>query len=248
MPPGRVTSLLRWAAVGALSGPLLGGALVTSLFSRAGGEALLRRWCRTACRLFNIRVRVIDHNGSYRQPPYLFVQLNQTSLSESFVTFAALPRRTRIIANLEYAAVPLLGQLVVALGAIVVVRQWPRQARRAIDRAAAALRSGDCLYISIEGRRSPDGELSPYKKGPAVLAIRSGARVVPVVIHGAREVLPFGEWRVSPGTVTFELLPEIEVSSLRYQDRDALVARLLAIYLERRAATAPGPSPGAATS
>lgn len=71
----------------------------------------------------------------------------------------------------------------------MVIRQWHYQgdsvsltqgqsayddafpARAALDRAAIRVKNGENCFISIEGRRSTDGSLSPYKRGVAVLAI-----------------------------------------------------------------------------
>jgi len=225
-----MASLLRWGATCAVMPPLLTPALLLGPVSHRASDALQKAWCAWARRVFGVRVEVKDHNaGRYGAPPYLFLQLNQTSLCETFVTPAALPLPVRIFMNVEYAALPFAGWVPLSQGSVVVVRQWSAQARRAVDRAADALRQGHSFYMSIEGRRSPDGALSPYKKGAAVLAIQSGATIVPMRFHGARDVLPPGEWRVRPGPVTVELLPAIETTGLRYEDRDALVARLRAL-------------------
>ncbi|MCK8501011.1 lysophospholipid acyltransferase family protein [Myxococcus fulvus] len=232
--PGLLSSLLRWGVACAAMPPLLTPALLLGPVSPGASDALMRTWCLWARRVFGVDVEVVDHNeGRYDASSYLFLQLNQTSLSETFVTPPALPRPVRIFMNIEYAALPFAGWVPWAQGSTVVVRQWSAQARRAVDRAAQALREGASYYMSIEGRRSEDGRLNPYRKGAAVLAIRSGATLVPMVFHGARDVLPFGEWRVWPGRVRVELLPAIPTEGLRHEDRDALVERLRALARER---------------
>ena len=228
--PGPWTSLLRWGLTCAAMPPLLIPALLLGPVSHRASAALMEAWCAWARRVFGLRLEVKDHNaGRYGAPPYLFLQLNQTSLIETFLMHAALPRPFLVFMNIEYAALPFIGWVTLAQGSVVVVRQWSAQARRAVDRAVRALRRGESFYMSIEGRRSPDGRLGPYKKGAAVLAIQSGATLVPLVFRGAREALPPGEWRVRPQRVTIELLPAIETTGLRYEDRDALVERLRAL-------------------
>lgn len=228
--PGLLASLLRWGALCVAMPPLLGPAVLLGPVSHRASTALMRAWCAWAQRVFGIHVEVKDHNAhQYGTPPYLFLQLNQTSLSETFVIYAALPRPVRVFMNIEYAALPFVGWVPLSQGSVVVVRQWSAQARRAVERAARLLRRGESFYMSIEGRRSPDGALSPYKKGAAVLAIRSGATIIPMAFHGARQVLPAGEWRPRPGRVTVELLPAIRTTGLRYEDREALVEQLRAV-------------------
>lgn len=63
------------------------------------------------------------------------------------------------IVNVEYAMMPLLGWAMVLLRNVVIVRQWKRQAKHGIERAATRLASGERWLISIEGARSPDGGL-----------------------------------------------------------------------------------------
>lgn len=243
--PGLLVSLLRWGVVGAATPLFLGPALVLGPVSHRASVALMKAWCGWALRVFGVRVEVKDHNaGQYGAPPYLFVQLNQTSLSETFLTYRALPRPSLVFMNIEYALLPFAGWVPLSQGSVVVVRQWSAQARRAVDRAVRALQRGASFYISIEGRRSPDGTLGPYKKGTAVLAIQSGATVVPMVFRGAREVLPPGEWRMRPGEVTIELLPALRTRGLTYEDRDALVERLRA-RAEAHGLGTPPPGPHA---
>ncbi|MBP6773481.1 MAG: 1-acyl-sn-glycerol-3-phosphate acyltransferase, partial [Gemmatimonadaceae bacterium] len=64
--------------------------------------------------------------------------------------------------------------------------------------------------------------LRPFKKGAFVLAIGSGAPIVPVVIHGTIAVNPRGEFRASPGVVNLHLLEPIPTAGMTYDDRDTL--------------------------
>jgi 1-acyl-sn-glycerol-3-phosphate acyltransferase len=229
-PPGLLVSLLRWGATLAAMPPLLGPAMLLGPVSHRASASFQRAWCAWARRVFAVQVEVKDHNaGRYGAPPYLFLQLNQTSLSETFLTYRALPVPVRLFMNVEYAALPFIGWVPLSQGSVVVVRQWKAQARQAVDRAVRALKQGASFYMSIEGQRSHDGALGPYKKGAAVLAIQSGATLVPMVFRGVREVLPPGEWRVRPGAAVIELLPAIPTHGLRYEDRDALVEQLRAL-------------------
>jgi 1-acyl-sn-glycerol-3-phosphate acyltransferase len=82
------------------------------------------------------------------------------------------------------------------------------------------------FWPSIEGARSLDGDLLPYKKGPIVLALRGQATIIPMVIRGARAIMPRGEWRLRPGHIEIHLLQSIPTRGLTYDDRDAVLERL----------------------
>ncbi len=205
----------------------LGAATAVAPISLSASRTLLDRWVRKQRTRFGINVKTVDNSGTdYTSPPYVFVHLNQTTLAETLIWPSEIPTAYRIIMNLEFALIPFVGWSLMAQGAPVVVRQWPAQAKRAVGRAKELLRDGVAIAVSIEGRRSMDGGLSPYKKGPAHLAIEAQATIVPFVLRGARTLLPYGEWRLRPGCVEVEFLPLIRTNGLTLADRDALTAKL----------------------
>lgn len=217
--------VLRWIAASLVTIAVLGAALITALISRRAAHTLFVTWGRTVRRIFGVSVSIEDRRTNSAPGPKIFLNLNQTSLIESIVSHDLLGFRYRVFANVEYLLLPFLGWMVLALGAIVVVRQWPGQRRRAVERAIERLRAGDSLYMSIEGRRS-DGPLLPYKTGAVRIALGAGARLVPVVFHGARDRLPRGHWRVRPGRVRLVVLEEISTAGLTADDVRPLVAHL----------------------
>ena len=86
-----------------------------------------------------------------------------------------------------------------------------RLAKRILD-------EGNILFVFPEGTRSPDGALQEAQDGVAVLAMRTGAPIVPLGIAGSNGVWPKGQKLPHPGghvTVRvgrpfrpMELLPE----------------------------------------
>jgi 1-acyl-sn-glycerol-3-phosphate acyltransferase len=74
-----------------------------------------------------------------------------------------------------------------ALAAVPIERT--KVNRRSADVAAGLLEEGWSLVIFPEGGRSPDGWLQPFRGGAAYLARRTGRPVVPVYLHGTREIL-----------------------------------------------------------
>jgi 1-acyl-sn-glycerol-3-phosphate acyltransferase len=65
--------------------------------------------------------------------------------------------------------------------------------------ASRILEEGHILFVFPEGTRSPDGTLQPARDGVAVLALRSGAPIVPVGISGSHAVWPRGRRLPRPG-------------------------------------------------
>lgn len=75
-----------------------------------------------------------------------------------------------------------------SLAAIPIDRN--RVNRRSADVAAGLLAQDWNLLIYPEGGRSPDGWAQPFRGGAAYLSRRTGCPVVPVHVHGTRDVLP----------------------------------------------------------
>ena len=69
------------------------------------------------------------------------------------------------------------------------------------------------MTIYVEGKRSFDGKLLPFKKGPFYLAMECGVPVVPVTIVGSHDVMPKARFRISPGTVKVVFHHPIEPQS-----------------------------------
>jgi 1-acyl-sn-glycerol-3-phosphate acyltransferase len=231
--PGLFESLFRWAGNSVIATAHFLALLTIVPFSRRKAFDVIKAWSRTVFKWAHVELKVTDeHDGNWGPPPYVFVGLNQNSLADALVYVQVLPY-CRTIINIEFAAIPFMGWAFTLLGSVVIVRQWKKQAKRGIERALRLLKNGESIGISIEGRRSPDGSISPYKKGPAVLAIGAGATIVPFVVHGARSVYPPGTWRVRPGAIELEICEPIETRGLSYEDRDEVVEQLRAIAQEK---------------
>jgi 1-acyl-sn-glycerol-3-phosphate acyltransferase len=65
--------------------------------------------------------------------------------------------------------------------------------------AQRILAEGQILFVFPEGTRSPDGVLQEARDGLAVLALRSGAPIVPIGISGSNRVWPKGQRFPHPG-------------------------------------------------
>jgi 1-acyl-sn-glycerol-3-phosphate acyltransferase len=65
--------------------------------------------------------------------------------------------------------------------------------------AQRILDDGHVLFVFPEGTRSPDGALQEARDGIALLALRTGAPIVPVGIAGSHRVWPKGQRLPHPG-------------------------------------------------
>jgi 1-acyl-sn-glycerol-3-phosphate acyltransferase len=137
----------------------------------------------------------------------------------------------RFVFKKELSAVPFLGQAINAMGHISIDRGNRGSAFASYDRAAEAVRAGTSAAVFVEGTRSRDGKLLPFKKGPFVLAIAAQVPVVPVVCLDTFERLPKGSVSPRPGTVRLRIGEPIATIGLDYPARDELADRARAAML-----------------
>jgi len=117
---------------------------------------------------------------------------NHTSVIDSFLLPSVLPRRITFVGKAEYLDDWKTKHLFPALGMIPIDRSGGDAATAALDAAAGVLSRGELFGIYPEGTRSRDGRLHKGHTGPARLAMRTGAPLVPVGMIGTREIQPPG--------------------------------------------------------
>ena len=209
--------------------PWLSFGIIIGLFYGKAGVSIIFSWIRFFLKMYGIDVWVQNDNDSTEHlAGCIFTLLNQNSLLDGLMGICAIPGHCRGIVNLEYALIPFFGWAMWS-SCWVIIRQWPSQARKTLAKVAAFLQNGGNIWMSIEGRRSKNGSLSPFKKGPVVMAILSQAKIVPVIISGTKEVLGYGKWKIRSGIVVVRFLKGIPTDGMKYEDRDALVNQLFGL-------------------
>jgi 1-acyl-sn-glycerol-3-phosphate acyltransferase len=115
----------------------------------------------------------------------LIVAINHTSFLDPVLAGAFLPRVIHPMAKVELFRIPVFGAVVRAYGAFPVNRG--QVDRQAIHRSLEVLRAGGAVLVAPEGTRSKDGGLLPGRRGVAMLALHTGATILPVAIWGLRD-------------------------------------------------------------
>ena len=183
-----------------------------------------RGWARVVLAGTGVRVRVAGRARAAAADCCVYFA-NHESLFDIFVLLAALPGRLRFLAKKSLFSVPVLGWSMAAAGYVPVDRDDRRQAAESIEIAAARLRGGMRVIIFPEQTRTRTGELLPFKKGGVLLALKTGAPIVPVAIAGTFAIQQRGGFWLSPGRVEVEIGEPIPVGGLTVADRHALTAR-----------------------
>ncbi len=192
-------------------------------------------WYRLCRRLFAIcfwllfRLRIEGREHEPQSGPILAI-CNHVSAADPFIAGVALRRRARYMAKQELFQYPMLGPFVRSLGSFPVRRG--QADRQAIRTALQALARGDVLVMFPEGTRSADGRLMPAEPGAALLALRSGAPVLPMAVAGTQHAMPKGRLLPRRIHVVVRIGPPLAVPKhegrIDRADLDAWGARFMA--------------------
>ena len=174
-------------------------------------------------RLSGVKVQV---EGLEKLDPgraYIFMS-NHVSNLDPPIMAPLIPNRTSIMVKKELFKVPILGRAM-RIGSLVPVDRGNRDAGIAAVRAAAeVIEKKINMLIYVEGHRSFDGKLLPFKKGPFYLAAESGVPVVPVTIAGTHFVMPKGRFAIRAGLV--KVIFHDPISPSEFGSRDCLMERV----------------------
>ena len=91
--------------------------------------------------------------------------------------------------------------------------------------ALERLGNGVGILFFVEGTRSNDGRLLPFKKGAYRLAVEQQLPILPVTVSGTRNIMPARTLRLFPGRGTLTIHPPIETAGLEMNDMEQLIAQ-----------------------
>jgi 1-acyl-sn-glycerol-3-phosphate acyltransferase len=168
---------------------------------------------------------------------------NHVSVMDGFFLALAVTRQVRFMAKSELYRVPVVKQILHAVGAFPVERG--ADAGRAVAAGVALLKQGAVIGVFPEGTSLPDKKRG-YKRGAARLALASGAPLIPVALIGTELALEPRTHRIRMPRVRIVIGEPIRVEGLEPTEAAAteLTARLqqaIETLVASASATAPSP-------
>jgi 1-acyl-sn-glycerol-3-phosphate acyltransferase len=121
--------------------------------------------------------------------PVLIVPIHRSNADFAFTLFIS-PRKVFFMAKDPLFHVPILGGLLIRLGAFPVHRGTAD--RESLGAAEEVLRQGQALVLFAEGERKEGLQVHALHDGAMFVAARTGATIVPVGIGGSEKALPHG--------------------------------------------------------
>jgi len=180
----------------------------------------------TGVRLVGVRTRVIGLEKIDPNRTYVFMS-NHVSNLDPPITVPLLPRRTSVLIKRELFNIPIMGKAM-RMGSMVPVDRGDREAGiAAVKFASEVVRLGVNMTIYVEGHRSFDGKLIPFKKGPFYLAEGCQMPVVPITISGTHYVMPKGRFAIKPGVV--EVIVHDPIEPKDFGTREELMEKVRSV-------------------
>jgi 1-acyl-sn-glycerol-3-phosphate acyltransferase len=193
-------------------------------------------FARSICRFYLKLFRNIKIEGQDNMPQEgpVIVASNHISFLDPVVVGCVFDRQINFIAKEELFHIPILKTIIKRLHAFPVKRgSGDRGALRA---ALQVLSQGKCFGIFPEGHRNRTKDLiTPFKGGAAMIAIKSGAPVLPVAVQGTKGF--FSPVRVKIGKPIsvpkqIEKIDKNTLTNFNKQLEDALLKLLKELHLQ----------------
>jgi 1-acyl-sn-glycerol-3-phosphate acyltransferase len=153
----------------------------------------------SSCHLAGVRLTVDGLDRIPRDRACIFMS-NHVSNLDPPALISLIPGRTSAFMKRSLMNLPILGTGFRQGEFIAVDRSGnPADAQRSVAEAQRVLAKGVHITTFVEGTRSPDGRMLPFKKGPFFLAMAAGAPCIPISIHGTETIMRKGSLSIHPG-------------------------------------------------
>lgn len=181
-------------------------------------------WARWLAWLTPISVTVEGSANAKRERSYVVIS-NHQSMYDIIVVYGWLALDLKWVMKQELRKIPAIGIGCEKAGHIFIDRRNPQLAKKALNEALVRLGHGIGMLFFVEGTRSMDGRLLPFKKGAFRTAIEQQLPLLPVTLIGTRDILPNRTLRLFPGAARMVVHPCIETKGMDASQTDELMAR-----------------------
>jgi 1-acyl-sn-glycerol-3-phosphate acyltransferase len=183
------------------------------------------RIVRVALHLAGVRVQVSGLQHIPANTACIFMS-NHVSNLDPLALLPSIPGRTSAFLKSSLMRIPILG-FGFRLAEFVPVSRDGRteSAIESVSVARTVLEKGLHITTFVEGTRSPDGHLLPFKKGPFYLAMEAGAPCIPISIRGTESMMPKGSLRVRSGTAEIAFHPPLDPAKFSTREDLMLAVR-----------------------
>ncbi|MDU0939185.1 MAG: lysophospholipid acyltransferase family protein [Clostridiales bacterium] len=147
----------------------------------------------------------------------LFVA-NHRSFYDLILGYPHLSIPTSIVAKESLKKVPFIGAWMKRIGCLFLARDDMRAGMKMIMDGITLIKSGTSVLIFPEGTRNEGDGIQEFHAGSFKLAIKPGAKIVPMVITNTREVFEDHFPWLHPQNTCIEFLPPVDTKDLSKEE------------------------------
>lgn len=160
---------------------------------------------------------------------------NHTSYMDIVIVLGSLKVVPRFGAKIELFKIPLFGLAMKRVGMLPIARHRREAVLRIYKEAEERVAQGECFALAPEGTRQDTCEIGRFKTGPFIFAIGAQMPIVPLVIAGAMDIQPKGQFLVNTKSWSSKVLMDVgspietkgltqdDVADLQQKVRDQMV-------------------------
>lgn len=181
---------------------------------------------RTGFRAAGIRIQVEGRENVPTGRACIFMANHVSNLDPPGL-ISQIPGRTAGFSKRAVFKIPVFGYCM-KLGEFIPVDRTgsATAAQESVAAAKRILEKGTHITTFVEGTRSKDGRMLPFKKGTFFLAMQTGAPCIPVSVYGTEALLAKGSYAIKSGIVHFIFHPPIFPRD--FESREELMAAVRA--------------------
>jgi 1-acyl-sn-glycerol-3-phosphate acyltransferase len=183
------------------------------LLSRTGNLAfsLSKLWAYTMLAVSFVRTEIKNKDKIQKGTSYIIIS-NHQSYYDIITLVIRLGIQFRWIIKKEILKIPIFGYGLNASRNIFIDRSNTTTAIESINKGFDRLPKGVSVMVFAEGTRSPDGQISEFKKGGFIAAVQRKIPLLPVTVNGSRRVMRKGSFTLKPGKIQVVIGDPIDTS------------------------------------
>lgn len=162
--------------------------------------------------------------------PVVFISNHQGNF-DVIVLVSTIRRRVGCIVKKELEKVFLLGTWIKLMGCLFIDRRNIKQSAQVITEAIEYIKSGNAMLIFPEGTRSRSNTVGEFKAGSFKIAIKSGAKIVPISIRDSFKAMEENGGKIKSSKIKIKYHEPIETSGLSKEEASALHERVKEIIV-----------------
>ena len=172
-------------------------------------------WMKAVLFFSGVKVTVTGTENIPTDRPVIFAA-NHSGTYDIPVLHAKLPGHFRWISKRSLFSIPFVGWGMTMAGYIPIDLDGDaRTALRSLTKAAKKIKDGTSVLLFPEGTRNTTDKLLEFKGGAFILAVKSGAPIVPIAVSGTRDIMKIGGYTVTPHDVTITIGKPIESEGIK---------------------------------